>query len=215
MICWTDKPRFSALDVAAALVEWAWNTDVSMPASCIAILSHLATELLARAPCGCLKLIKSCSPSVPAALSSSVVSRYVLRQCTTFSFGSASYCTNRITRGPSPTFLPFVSSPIWNSISSPLSNIMEILSLCNSDALLADVRAMSIHTLSERSRKLRNSSSGCVFMRSNTVSASQVSMYLGCGGFSLNMPFSSFTMSIFCPTGRPWTRLCLAEIADL
>ena len=180
------------------------------------ILSHLATELFARAPWGCLKLIKSCSPSTPGALSPSVASKYALRHRTTFNFGSASYCTNLTTRGPLPNFLPFVSSAMWNSISSPLSSMLDILSLCSSDALLADVKAMSIQTFSDRSRKLKSSSIGCcALIWSSTTAASQVSIYFGCGCFSLNMPFSSFTIMACCPTGSPCTRLCLAEMADL
>ena len=61
----TDKPESGTFETAAALVGWALNLLISIPASAITILSHLAIEQVFTAWWGDAKLSNkwdSCSP---------------------------------------------------------------------------------------------------------------------------------------------------------
>ena len=205
----------TAFDVAAALVEWASYFWMSIPASCRPIFNHLATELGAMGAWGGLKLMSSCSPSVPGFLTWPVSLNYCLKQLTTSNLDSLSYWVNQMSSGPSPTFLVLVKSPMWNSTTSPLSHMLLMFSLWSSETLLAAVRASKITTFSKSSLRSNWALSGSRLSLSSTSCASQVSVYLGCGGLELNMPLSNLVMTWCCPTGWPNRGSWYADMADL
>ena len=124
---------------------------LSIPASQRPYLSHLATELKANSPWGGMKLIKSWSLAVPDCLIAAALPKYVLTQSVTSNLRSGSYCATLIIIGPSPTLRDFVSPPMRNWISSPLSTKVLTCISCNSDDLLAVVIASNITTFRDKS----------------------------------------------------------------
>ena len=164
---------------------------------------------------GGLKLMSSCSPSVPGFLTWPVSLMYCLKQLTTSNLDSLSYWVNWMSSGPSPTFLVLVKSPMWNSTTSPLSHMLLMFSLWSSETLLAVVRASNITTFNESSLRSNWALSGSRRSLSSTSCTSQVSVYLGCGGLELNMPLSNLVMTWCCPIGWPSRGSWYADIADL